>query len=189
MPTSRHGARAGAQLATCGEAYADGMMRSVQREIWGQLLSRRSSDITSRPETRRACPDRRTCVLLSARRYTPNVVLSSTRPLSAGRRRDHELPLCSPRRPWCWTAWPEAHCSTSMWSTGFPAGGVVHVGWRGWPSDGRHTFNQFTLELSRTTVGWARPGPTLNRPPGGLGGRLERTVPPRRTRVAIRDWV
>ena len=68
LPTSRHGSRAGAQLATCGEATADGMMRSVQREIWGQLLSRRSSAITSRPETRRACPDRRTCVLLSARR-------------------------------------------------------------------------------------------------------------------------
>ena len=68
LPTIRHGSRAGAQLATCGEATADGMMRSVQREIWGQLLSRRSSAITSRPETRRACPDRRTCVLLSARR-------------------------------------------------------------------------------------------------------------------------
>ena len=57
------------------------------------------------------------------------------------------------------------------------------MGWRGWPSDGRHTFNQFTLELSRTTVGWARPGPTLSRPPGGLGGRLERTIQPGRTRV------
>ena len=62
------------------------------------------------------------------------------------------------------------------------------MGWRGWPSDGRHTFNQFTLELSRTTVGWARPGPTLSRPPGGLGGRLERTIQPGRTRVPIGDW-
>ena len=63
------------------------------------------------------------------------------------------------------------------------------MGWRGWPSDGRHTFNQFTLELSRTTVGWARPGPTLSRPPGGLGGRLERTIQPGRTRVLNRDSV
>ena len=61
------------------------------------------------------------------------------------------------------------------------------MGWRGWPSDGRHTFNQFTLELSRTTVGRARPGPTLSRPPGGLGGRLERTIQPGRTRVPIGD--
>ena len=70
LPTSRHGSRAGAQLATCGEAYADGMMRSVQREIWGQLLSRRSSDITSRPETRRLDLCRRTCVSHSHRRHS-----------------------------------------------------------------------------------------------------------------------
>ena len=74
-PRSRHGSRARAQLATCGEATADDIMRSVQREIWGQLVSRRSSAITSRPETRRACPDHRTCVLCLAV-CTPNVVCS-----------------------------------------------------------------------------------------------------------------
>jgi len=43
-------------------------MGPVQRGIGGQLLSRRSSAIMSRPESRRGCPDRRELNMLSARR-------------------------------------------------------------------------------------------------------------------------
>ena len=43
-------------------------MSAVQRGIGGQLLSRRSSGITSRPESRRNCPDRRNLSLQSGRR-------------------------------------------------------------------------------------------------------------------------
>ena len=68
LSIGRRRSRASAHLTTSDMTTRDGMMRSVQRGIGDQLLSRRSSSITSRPETRRACPDRRTCVLLSARR-------------------------------------------------------------------------------------------------------------------------
>ena len=59
--------RAAAHLNTCGATTCDGMMRSRQRGIGGQLLSRCSSAIMSRPESRRGCPDCRNLIMLSAR--------------------------------------------------------------------------------------------------------------------------
>ena len=160
-------------------------MGPVQRGIGGQLLSRRSSAIMSRPESRRGCPDRRELNMLSARRcWRPSRHGSSQMVddevtscrfaglvvRSVGR---HVRSLIAHRACGAWVMRLEVQPSQD----GHPC-----------RPNPKTLFNLLTLKLYRTTGGRARPGPAVSRPLGGLGGRLGRAFPPGRTRVPNGDW-
>ena len=150
-------------------------------------MSRRSSAITSRPDSGRSCPDRRDLCEHAA--CTATFVLAATRPLSAGRRRGHELPRFA--RLVVRSAGRHgrsliAHRACGMWVQRM--GVEPHWDGQACRRIPKHEFTQLTLDVYRTTGGRARPGPAVGRPPGGLRGLLERAFPLRRTRVPNRDW-
>ena len=154
LSIGRRRSRASAHLTTSDMTTRDGMMRSVQRGIGDQLLSRRSSAITSRPDSGRSCPDRRDLNMLPARRrlcwlrhdrsQLVDVEATSCRfarlvVRSAGR---HGRSLI-------------AHRACGMWVQRM--GVEPHWDGQACRRIPKHEFTQLTLYVYRTTGGRARP--------------------------------